>query len=382
MKLALVVPRYGEELVGSAALHARWIARRLAAQHAVEIVTTAAEDGPPAATLDGLTVRRFPVTRRSPPAAEDELDGKVRSGEHTADDERRWLEARGPLSPGLVDYVRDQAGAYDVFLFFSYSAWTTYHGLPHVRRKSLLIPTADDENAARLYLFPSFLRLPAAFAFNTPEEKDELQRRADAPDLPGDVVGLGIDDSPAVGADEIRQRLDLLGDFFVYSGRIGREQGCSRLFEDFTRYVRERSPHVSLVLVGKAMMPIPVFVNITHLGLLSDVERRSAIGASRALVQPSAEGGLTLSLLEAWSAGRPALVNGRCPALVGQVTRGNGGLFYTSYEEMAEALSFLLERPREADALGSSGREYFEAHHAWPVVLDKYERLLAAVRGH
>jgi glycosyltransferase involved in cell wall biosynthesis len=371
MKLALVVPRYGDELYGGAALQARWIAERLAAHHEVAVLTTSAgepgHDEARNSTRDTVAVRRFPVTR--PRRASD-------------DSERSWLEDRGPVAPGLVDYVRAQAAAYDAFLFFSYSAWTTYHGLPAVPQKSIVVPTAEDEGVPGLRLFQQSLRLPAAYAFNSPEEQADLTRRAESNGLRGEVIGFGIDDTPALAADEIRQRLDLLGDFIVYAGRLGREQGCSRLFEDFTRYVRERSPHVSLVLLGKAASPIPVHVNITHLGLLGDVERRSVIGASRLLVQPSAEGGLALHLLEAWTLGRPALVNGQSSALLGQVTRANGGLVYTSYEEMAEALTWLLERPREADALGQSGRVYTTAHYAAPVIVDKYERLLAMVRGH
>jgi glycosyltransferase involved in cell wall biosynthesis len=88
-----------------------------------------------------------------------------------------------------------------------------------------------------------------------------------------------------------------------------------------------------------------------------------------------------MALLEAWKMERPALVNARCAVMRGQVQRANGGLFYASYEEFAEALGWLLARPREADALGLSGRKYYEANYAWPVVMAKYERLLASVHG-
>jgi glycosyltransferase involved in cell wall biosynthesis len=79
--------------------------------------------------------------------------------------------------------------------------------------------------------------------------------------------------------------------------------------------------------------------------------------------------------------GRPALVNGRCAVLRGQVQRANGGLYYTSYEEFAETLQWLLTHPAEADAMGRSGRAYFEANYAWDVVMAKYDRLLARVAG-
>ena len=362
MKLAVVVPRYGEEQKDGAAGHARWVAERLASRHEVEVLTTCAGDAPgaenrytPGSTTGGtLTVRRFEVTR---------------------------LEERSPVTPGLLDHLRARSGAYDALLFFSCSAWTTCHGLPPAAAKSLLVPSAEDETTAAPGRLATLLRLPVVIAFNSPEEKDALAQQA-AAELRGEIIGTGVDEVLAVDPEEIRRRFDLLGDFIVFSGRIGHGQGSSRLFEDFTRFVRESSPHVSLVLVGEAAGPLPVHVNIAPLRALSEVERRAVIGASRLLVQPRESAGGTASLLEAWTTGRPTLVDGRRAALRGLVKRAQGGLYYTSYEEMAETLAYLLERPREADALGRSGRAYCAAHHAAPVILEKYERLLAAIRGH
>jgi glycosyltransferase involved in cell wall biosynthesis len=145
--------------------------------------------------------------------------------------------------------------------------------------------------------------------------------------------------------------------------------------------VQERGPHLSLVLVGRAVLPVPVHVNITHLGVLSDAEKLSLVGGSRLLVHPSPFESLSMALLEAWKMGRPALVNGRCAVLRGQVQRANGGLYYGSYEEFSEALAWLLAHPAQADALGRSGRAYFERHYSWDVVMAKYERLLGQVAG-
>jgi len=387
MKLAVVVQRYGDEVVGGAELHARWIAQRLAARHEVEVLTTCAvdyltwENKYPAgsATVGGLPVRRFEVVKRRTPEGFDQLSSKVHFFEHTDEEEALWMEEHGPVTPGLLDHLRSRGGAYDALIFFSYRYWTTYHGLRVAPRKSILVPTAEDDGAVRLRIFKETFRRPAAYAFNSPEEKDLLQRMAGTADLPGEVVGVGIEDSAVVSAEEIRKRLDVLGDFIVYVGRIEREKGCSRLFEDFLRYVRERAPHLGLVLVGRPVLPIPVHVNLTHLGVLSDAEKLSVIGASRFLVHPSPFESLSMALLEAWKMGRPALVNAKCAVLRGQVQRAGGGLYYASYEEFAETLDWLLAHPAEADAMGRSGRAYFEAHYAWDVVMAKYERLLARV---
>src|SRR5262249_38673483 len=153
--------------------------------------------------------------------------------------------------------------------------------------KSILVPTAEDDGAVRLRMFKPFFRMPAAYAFNSPEERELLARMSGDEELRGDVVGVGIEDVPVVPAEEIRKRTDVLGDYIAYVGRIEREKGCARLFDDFSRAVQERHPHLNLVLVGKAVLPVPAHVNITHLGILSDAEKIAVIGASRLLVHPS-----------------------------------------------------------------------------------------------
>jgi glycosyltransferase involved in cell wall biosynthesis len=389
LRIGLVVQRYGEEVIGGAELHARWIAQHLAQRHQVEVLTTCAVDyltwenkyEPGASTVGGLSVVRFPVARRRTAEGFDALSSKVHFFEHSDDEERRWMEEHGPVTPGLLAHLQRQAGGYDALIFFSYRYWTTYHGLSVAPHKSVLVPTAEEDGAVRLRLFKDFFRRPAAYAFNSPEEKELLLRMTGEADLPGEVVGVGIEDAPVVAPAEIRQRLDILGDYIVYVGRIEREKGCARLFDEFCRYVQERGPHLSLALVGRAVLPIPVHVNITHLGVLSDAEKLSLIGGSRMLVHPSPFESLSMALLEAWKMGRPGLVNGRCAVLRGQVQRANGGLYYGSYEEFAEALTWLLSHPAGADALGRSGRAYFERHYSWDVVMDKYERLLARASG-
>jgi glycosyltransferase involved in cell wall biosynthesis len=387
LKVGLVVQRYGEEVVGGAELHARWIAQRLARRHQVEVLTTCAVDyltwenkyPPGASTVAGLPVRRFPVARPRTPEGFDALSSKVHFFEHSDEEERRWMEEHGPVTPGLVEHLQRSADDYDALVFFSYRYWTTYHGLQVAPGKSILVPTAEEDGAVRLRIFKPFFRTPAAHAFNSPEEKDLLQRMSGAVDLPGEVVGVGIEDAPVMPPAEIRQRLDILGDYIVYVGRIEREKGCARLFDEFSRFVRERAPHLNLVLVGRAVLPVPVHVNITHLGVLPDAEKLSLIGGARLLIHPSRFESLSMALLEAWKMGRPALVNGRCAVLRGQVQRANGGLYYGPYEEFAETLSWLLAHPAEADAMGRSGRGYFEAHYSWDVIMAKYERLLAGV---
>lgn len=390
MRVGLVVQRYGEEVLGGAELHARWIAEHLARRHEVEALTTCAVDylswhnrfEPGESVVNGVRVRRFPVARRRTPEGYDEVAGLVHFYEHTDEEERRWMEEHGPVTPELIDHLRARQEDYDALVFFSYRYWTTFHGLRVAPRRSILVPTAEDDPTIGLRLFRDFFALPAAYAFNSPEERELISRAAGRDDLPGEVVGVGIEAPPPVDAAAFRRRAELPGEYLIYVGRIEQAKGCARLFADFMRYVEEeREPDLHLLLLGRAVLEVPVHPRIVHLGALSDAEKLAAIQGSRALVHPSPFESLSMSLLEAWMMARPALVNGRCAVLRGQVLRAHGGLPYRGYVEFAECLRWLLGHRREAEALGEQGRAYFQENYAWDVILEKYERLLARVAG-
>ena len=101
MKLAVVVQRYGADINGGAELHARYIAERLAKQAEVEVLTTCANDyiswanELPAGDdrVNGITVRRFPVSK--PRNTEDfgRRSQLVFERPHSIADELAWLEA-------------------------------------------------------------------------------------------------------------------------------------------------------------------------------------------------------------------------------------------------------------------------------------------------
>ena len=155
MKLGLVVQRYGPEVVGGAELHCRWVAEHLALRHQVEVLTTTATDyltwqnvlAPGVSQVNGVTVRRFPVAAAREAERFDPIANQVCFFEHTDDEERRWMEEHGPVTPALLAYLRAHQDEFGALIFFSYRYWTTYHGLQVAPGKSLLVPTAEHDRA-------------------------------------------------------------------------------------------------------------------------------------------------------------------------------------------------------------------------------------------
>jgi glycosyltransferase involved in cell wall biosynthesis len=384
VRLAFVVQRYGTEVVGGAELHCRWIAEHVAQSHQVEVLTTTATDylswqnvlPPGVSQVNGVTVRRFTVARERREDVFFPVANKVCFFEHTDEDERRWLEEHGPVTPGLVEHLRRHEADYDAIVFFSYRYWTTYFGLQVAPHKSLLVPTAEHDRVLYLRLFREFFRLPAAIVFNTPEERELIERVTGNAALPGEVVGTGIDRPAVVPVDEVAPRLDLLGDYVVYVGRIEPEKGCAVMIDHFLRWQRETRATTTLALFGRSTMTFSENAHVRLMGIVPDGEKLAAIARARALVMPSRHESLSMVVLEAWMMGRPVLVNGDCEVLRGQVLRANGGLYYRRYEEFAAAMDMLVSEPGLASRLGRQGEAYFRANYAWERIMEKYERLL------
>jgi glycosyltransferase involved in cell wall biosynthesis len=386
VRLAFVVQRYGLEVAGGAELHCRWVAEQMAARHAVEVFTTSALDhtlwtpGYPVGTtrVNALPVHRFPLAHPRDPRRLAALSNRVFAQPHSRDDEEAWVRANGPESPELVDAVAGARERFDAFFFFSYRYYHSYFGLPAVRDKAILVPTAEEDDAVELGVFGELFRSPRAIAYNTPEERALIARVTGGEPPPGAVVGCGLSLADAGSAPSARERFGLRDPYLLYLGRIEPNKGCATLFSYFLKWLEESRPAVDLVLAGKAAMEIPAHPRIRSLGFVSEAEKVGLLAECQALVMPSPYESLSLVLLEAWRMGVPALANGRCRVLRGQCGRSGGGLAYRGFEEFAAAAELLLADPGLRGALGRQGRAYVESEYAWERVVSKLEGLIGA----
>jgi glycosyltransferase involved in cell wall biosynthesis len=389
MKAAFVVQRYGLEINGGAELHCRWVAEHMARHWDVEALTTCAYDyvtwanhyPPGEETVNGVRVRRFPVSRPRSPERFGRLQELILEREHREKDEFEWLEEEGPTSPALLSHVRSRAGEFDLFVFFSYRYWHSYWGVKAVPGKSLLVPTAEHDPVIHLRIFKDLFRLPRAYAYNSEEERGMIQRLSGNGSVPGLVVGVGTEvPSDAVEA-RFRGKHGVEGPYLLYIGRIDENKGCHKLFEYFLWFKADTGSDIKLVLIGNSILPIPKHPDILHLGFLPEQDKFDALSGADALAMPSFYESLSMVTLEAWALGRPVLANARCEVLLGQCRRSNGGLYYDGYREFREALRRLLASERLRRALGESGRRYYEANYTWDTIERKYLTLAEGLRA-
>jgi glycosyltransferase involved in cell wall biosynthesis len=430
MRIAIVIQRYGAEVLGGSEHLCRLVAERLAAQHDVEVLTTCARDyvtwanayPEGADRVRGVTIRRFANARTRDQASFNSYSDWIYANPHSHSDEIEWLKQQGPWCPALIDYLRRQQQHYDVLLFFTYLYAPTVLGLEVNPGKSVLVSTAHDEPAIRLELFKKVFASPAAICYLTDSERQFVQETFPERPLLEEVTGVGVDipqqhpyprmpaapDEEPTGAEgdrdaaaaaaaddeaaprefashllargsAFRRRHRLYGPIVLYGGRIDPGKGCEELIEYFSAYVADGGT-ATLALMGVKLMSLPEEPFIRFAGLLTDRERLQALEAATIVVCPSPYESLSLLALEALAVGTPILANARSAVLVEHCVRSNGGLYYADQDEFVECMRVLVGDERLRQALGRNGRDYVRRNFRWDVVLGKYERLFAKVK--
>lgn len=387
-RVAVVAQRYGEAVSGGAEQHARWLAEHLLEIADVTVLTTCAQDYRswanhyPAgeSTLNGVRLCRFPVDYPRDWAQFQKLSGRVASGPSSLRQQIAWMAAQGPFSTPLFDQIEAAYLQYDAFIFFTYLYAHTYHGLPLVADKSILVPTAHEEPYLYLPLLRPLFHLPHTIVYNTTAEKSLVNRVTRNGYRQNDIVaGVGINVPEQAVAARFREKYGIDGDFLLYVGRVDEAKNVPALLADYRRYATDRRDSPPLVLVGKAQIPLPAHPRIIPIGFVSEQDKFDALRASTLFIMPSLYESLSMVMLEAWLMERPVLVNGRCDVLKQQCRASNGGLYYSSYEEFAALLDLLLSRPALRDTLGRQGAAFTRATYSWDVIVEKYSRVLGEV---
>jgi glycosyltransferase involved in cell wall biosynthesis len=338
-----------------------------------EVLTTCALDymtwenfyPPGLEEVGGTAVRRFPVDQPRDVESFNRLSAELHSRQENTSlaEQEDWMRAQGPVSTALLDYLQAERERYDAFIFFGYLYATTYFGLPLVREKAWLQPLAHDEWTIYFNMWKKFFSLPMGFIFNSESERDFLRKRFPRASLPGPIAGVGIEPPNQTDVGPFRSRYQLTVPYLLYVGRVDESKGCAEMFANFLRWKHESGAPHKLLLVGKEVMPIPFHDDIVHIGFVDDDQKWAALKGCDWLIMPSPHESLCMVLLEAWSVGRPALVNGHCEVLVRHCQESHGGLWYNTFEEWDVSLSIVDDGSKRI--LGRQGQMYVRQRYSW-----------------
>lgn len=353
-RIAIVVPRCHETLVGGAEALAWQYATLLAGDYSVEVLTTTASDYVRWANdlpernerRDGVTIRRFRVARErggyfhdlhrrllAQFAANNHADAAVRVRWPEALQEE-FIRAQGPVCPGLIEHLAQQGDDYAALIFLTYLYPTTYDGVRALaHRRWAIVPTLHDEPPAYFGAFAQMARNTPRLLWNTLAERRLGKKLWDID--AGNIVAMTVATDQVAPAHE-------RDPYLLYCGRIDSHKGCAMLIEAFEAYKAARPSTLRLVLTGADKLGLRESSNVRYLGFVDEARKFALMAGALAFVHPSPYESLSIVALEAMAQGTPIVVNGECEILADHVTLSDSGFVFRGAGELHAAIDQVL----------------------------------------
>ena len=375
-RIAIVVQRCHESIVGGAESLAWQYATLLKDAYQVEILTTTAVDAGYWAnvlpegveTREGISIRRFYVDIGYTPYRSDLVGCLMRDfdafglGRNTDGEsnvhlpwsislQEELIRHIGPYSESLLAFIKENWRQYRTIIFITYLYPTAYFGLWRVPPGfALFAPTLHDEQFAYLSAYKYAARRAGSVVWLSKGEQ-RLGRKLWG-DLPGQVVGTYID------ASQSKPFVDERGPYLLYCGRIDPNKGCTQLFEYFMQFKQEHPSPLRLILTGKADVAVPEHSDIEFRGFVSEKEMLALMAGATIYVMPSGRESFSIVTLEAMAQETPVLASGVSEVLVDHITQSGAGKIYRNYESFAARLEEMLADENSRKAMGKAGRAY------------------------
>ncbi|MEZ4593424.1 MAG: glycosyltransferase family 4 protein [Chloroflexota bacterium] len=379
MKLAIITPRYGAEILGGAETFARHLAEKLAQRnHRVHVYTSCAKDyyswenvyPEGSRNLNQVTVHRFAITSYHQSSFGSLSQRLVHQWELNKNEQQAWLTA-GAHSQNLYRALAQEAANYDALLVLPYQATLAQAAAWVAPERTILIPCLHNEPYAYLELSRLLLADVHGVLFLTPEEQALTVHQLKVPLKRQGVLGAAV----STPATSFNQRNPATPPYILTLGRLEAGKNLGLLYDYVERLANEGSP-LTLILAGDGPYAPPMQPPFEVRGFVSDAEKQTLLAGATALVHPSLNESFSLVLLEAWLAECPVLVHKQCPVTLGHVTRSQGGLAFETFGEFSAAIHLFLTQANVAAEMGGNGRSYTSQNYTWPIILDRLEAFL------
>jgi glycosyltransferase involved in cell wall biosynthesis len=395
MKLGLVVPRYGVDVVGGIEHWLRLLCEHLVALKGweVEVFTTCAvsaatwadELDPGDSTLNGVALhRRRSVSGRD--GRSGELGLLIQHSPAVIPDAlaHQFVDLVGPVCPDVIDDAA--ASDCDLIAVTPYLFWPAVHAVPRLRRRVIFHSAAHDEAELHLPIMRAVFEAVGGFAYNSYSEQTLVERTFPIAHLPASVIGATVVEGSG-DPESARAALGLApGEPFVLCvGRVERAKGSHVLAELWQLYRSRRPGAPRLVFLGPVHEALESDGAVVVAGRQPEEVKWGALEASAFVISPSAWESFSLVVLEAWLAGSPVVVNRRCAATMEHCRRSQGGLWFFDYADFETVADRLLADRSLRERLVANGQAYTERAFNWSAIVDRYgllaDRILAAARA-
>ncbi len=378
-----------DEISGGSETYARKIAEHLANRYEVEVLTTKAVDSATwkdwyvrdVETIHGVTVRRFSVQQmrvRDFQAFDEAYLAELAQGRQNLVTEKEWFEKHGPYAPDCIRYLRHYRDTYAAILFLSDANYLTYAGMPLAGNRAVFIPMAQNTSFLQFSSLESLYQRPRAFVFLSEEERLLVRRRFPRTEpIPCAVMGLGMDVPRQTDPGTFRRQYGLEDEYLLLCGTGGRKERMSHADALFHGVPAADKQPAETGACRKKDLPHPGASGHPGAGLFAGEQKFSAIAGAKAVVIPSRQMGVSMTLLESMAMSVPVLVNGGSPVLLGHCKKkSNGGLFYQNYFEFEGAVRYLMQHPVEYMQLCSNARAYITANYDWESIMQRFSQII------
>lgn len=390
MKLGLVAPRYGADVIGGTEHWLRTLLEHLVSMRGweAEVFTTCATsaatwaDDYPAgdAAVNGVTVHRFP-SRSGRDARYLEMLPELRRdpAAMAPGQAARYLELVGPVCPEAVEAA--VGSDCDLVAVTPFLYWLSVEAVSRLGRRVVFHGAAHDEPELRMTIMREVFGGVGGFSFNSYAERDLVYRSFRVGHLPGAVIGNAVVEEE--GDQDLA--MEVLGleagePFVLCVGSVNRGKGSHILVRMWELYRRRHPGAPRLVLIGPVHEPVPAADGVVVAGQQPEPVKWGALRRCRLLVSPSAWESFSLVIIEAWLAGRPVVVNGRCGPTVEHCRRSGGGLWFDGYGDFEVMTEMLLADPDRCAELAARGGAYARREFGWDTVTERYAALVERIQ--
>ena len=394
-KFAFIVPRFGESIAGGAETLVAKLALNLAKRgDDITILTTCAKDNrtwnndfPEGdATEYGLKVKRFLVDDRN-------LDTwiplqiKVSEGMILPIEEQlNWMQ-ESVNSLAMYEYIYNNQNNFDYFFFAPYLFGTTFWGSLICPEKTILIPCLHNEYYAYTEVLQSMFRQVKGFLFNAEPEKELAESLYG--NLLGGEVGMGFVEPEINQINQLKPYFKDNFDYILYVGRKETGKNLHILIENFIKFKDSISgfDNLKLVIAGGGSFSDVGSNNLLNrndlidLSQVSEEEKLRLIKYSKVLCQPSTNESFSIVIMEAWQLEVPVLVHSDCAVTKRHCIDSGGGLYFKDSADFNLVIQEILNNPKLAQKLGSSGKHYVKTKYSWDAVIKRFDEVMEEVKS-
>jgi poly(glycerol-phosphate) alpha-glucosyltransferase len=254
------------------------------------------------------------------------------------------------------------------------------------RRKQLALRLIERHHLARAFCFHALTEVEAASIIKAgfTQPIAVIPNGMDLPTLPATDPGTHL---PAGLRGDGRRML-------LFLGRLHPKKGIGPLLEAWAQ-VASRSPRLAaewrLVIAGwddgghldgfrQLAAACGITEHVLFCGPLFGEEKAAAYRHAGAFILPSFSEGLPMTILEAWSYGRPVFATEHCNLPEGFAS-GAALKITTNADEMAAALMDALDDPQRLAGVGRAGRSLLEQKFTWLHAARQWREVYAWAAG-